>query len=428
VEINFRPQTKQHLAFQQLESPDIDTVIYGGSLGSGKSWLGCAWLIINSLRYKGSRWFMGRSRLSTLRKSTILTMNSLIHEWGLDNLVTFNNQQFVYTFSNGSEIHCLDFFTYPSDTEFTRFGGQEYTGGLIDEGAEVSKKAITIIKTRIRYKLDEFKITGKLLVTTNPCPGFLHEWIKTPPEGTIFVKALTSDNKFLSSSYVKSLESLDPELKNRLLLGNWTFDDDFSLFEYEKMVQTWYNEFFDNTSDENYITCDPADTGQDRTVIILWRGWNAVQKHIMKGKEAPEIVDKIKELMFTYKVKISNVIVDSSGVGSGIAGYLHGCVKYYGNGSPLNNEKYPNIKAQLYYKFAYKVNNLECNFNWQFDDKELQEFMVIKKVFKNDITGITTKDEIKRQLGRSNDISDALYLRAFWEFKKTSQMGWSSIN
>ena len=427
LEIDFRPQPRQHIAFQYLEQKDIDTVVYGGSLGSGKSWLGAAWLIINCLRYKGSRWFVGRSRLTVLRKSTILTINNLIHEWKLDSLVTFNNQQFIYEFSNGSQIFCIDFFHYPSDPEFVRFGGQEYCGGLIDEGAEISEKAITIIRTRIRYKLNEFDITGKILITTNPCPGFLYEWIKNPPLGTVFVKALTSDNKFLPESYLKTLENLSPELKNRLLLGNWSFDDDFSLFEYEKITQIYYNEYFNNNSDEGFITVDPADTGHDRTVIVLWKGWNATQKHILIKKEAPEIVSKIRELMGTYRIPIKNVIVDSSGVGSGISGYLHGCVKYYANSSPISGEKFPNIKSQLYYKFAEKVNNLECNFNWGMDDKELQEFLVIKKVFKGDISGITSKDEIKRQLGRSNDISDALYLRSYFEFKKQAVMGWTKM-
>lgn len=369
--------------------------------------------------------FMGRSRLSTLRRSTILTMNSLIDSWGLSNMVSFNNQNFVYTFSNGSEIYCLDFFEYPSDTEYIRFSGTEFSAGLIDEGAEISQKAITIIKTRMRYKLDEFGITGKLLITTNPCPGHLHELIKNPPNGTVYVPATIKDNKYVSESYVKSLDNLEPELRNRLLLGNWSFDDDFSLFEYEKLVQIYYNEFFTNVSDDTYITVDPADTGKDRTVIILWKGWNAVQKHILIKSESPQIVEKIKEIMNTYKCRISNVIIDSSGVGSGVAGYLHGCVKYYANSSCFNGEKFPNMKAQLYYKFAEKVNNLSVNFNWKLDDKELQEYLVVKKVFKGDIAGITPKDEIKRKLSFSNDISDATYLRAYFEFKKQASMSWS---
>lgn len=425
MEINFKPQPKQHIAFQYLERKDIDTVIYGGSLASGKSWLGCAWLIINCLRYSGSRWFMGRSRLSTLRKSTILTMNSLLKDWGV--ICSFNNQEFVYKFPNGSEIYCLDFFDYPSD-EFNRFSGQEYCGGLLDEGNEVSIKGFNMIKSRLRFKLDHFGITGKILITTNPCPGFIYELVKNPPEGTIFVKATIQDNQFISESYKKSLKNLPIELYNRLVLGNWSFDDDYSLFEYEKLVNSYYNEFFENKDKECYITVDPADTGKDRTVIIVWVGMNAIQKVILEKKEAPEIVTKVKELMSLYKVKITNVIIDSSGVGSGVSGYLHGSVKYYANGSPMNGEKFPNLKAQLYYKFSEKINNMEVNFNWPIDDKEVQEYLVIKKKFNGDIAGIISKNEIIRILGRSNDISDACYLRAYFIFKPHHQIGWSKIN
>ena len=46
-------------------------ILYGGAAGGGKSWLGCLWLLASAIEYPGSRWLMGRSRLKTLKETTL---------------------------------------------------------------------------------------------------------------------------------------------------------------------------------------------------------------------------------------------------------------------------------------------------------------------------------------------------------------------
>ena len=65
--------------------------------------------------------------------------------------------------------------------------------------------------------------------------------------------------------------------------------------------------------------------------------------------------------------------------GLGVAAMLKGCIRYMAASKPLDNGGYKNIKAQLMYKFAEKINNLELNFSMAFNDELVQELVFYKK-------------------------------------------------
>ena len=65
------------------------------------------------------------------------------------------------TFPNGSVILMKDLFAYPSDPNFDELGSLEITGAFIDEVNQISVKARNIVKSRIRYKLNDFTLYGE---------------------------------------------------------------------------------------------------------------------------------------------------------------------------------------------------------------------------------------------------------------------------
>lgn len=319
----------------------------------------------------------------------------------------------------------MDLYAYPNDENYDRLGSLEITGAFIDELSEISYKGFEVLTSRIRYKLNEYNLTPKLFCASNPYQGWSKNYFYTPfvegkeKEHIKFVPALPTDNPYLSKEYLKNLENtLDHALKQRLLYGDWNFDgDEYNLFEYEKLQQSFYNEYFVNTDDKSILTVDVGDLGKDNTVIALWKGWNCIRLYKLQQQETTQIVQKINELRYEYKVPINHIIIDSVGVGAGVASLLKGCVRYMGSQSPLNKEGYRNIKAQLMYKFAEKVNKLEVNFNFGYDDTLIQEAVLFKKTFSGEVAGITGKDEVKQRLGRSPDTIDSLYLRSYFEYK-----------
>ena len=53
IEIDFIPTHRQHLAWSYLQDKTTTHILYGGSVGSGKSYLGCMWVFISCIMYPG---------------------------------------------------------------------------------------------------------------------------------------------------------------------------------------------------------------------------------------------------------------------------------------------------------------------------------------------------------------------------------------
>ncbi len=49
MSINWEPSEKQYMAWNILQDKIHTEIFYGGGAGGGKSYLGCAWLIISCL-------------------------------------------------------------------------------------------------------------------------------------------------------------------------------------------------------------------------------------------------------------------------------------------------------------------------------------------------------------------------------------------
>lgn len=432
--IQFEPTRRQHIAWTYLQDNSTTHLLYGGSVGSGKSFLGCMWIFISCIQFPGTRYLIGRSRLNNLKKTTLKTFIDICRKFNYNDYV-FNNQTNTVIFSNQSEIILMDMYAYPNDDNYDRLGSLEITGAFLDELSEISYKGFEVLTSRIRYKLNEYNLTPKLFCASNPYQGWSKNYFYIPfVENRLlphikFIPALPTDNPYLSKQYIQNLENtLDFSLKRRLLYGDWDFDgDEYNLFDYDKIQQTFYNEYFENFDDTTYLTVDVGDLGNDKTVIALWKGWNCLRLYKLEKNETTQVVDEVNRIRRDYKVDIKNIIIDSVGVGAGVASLLKGCVRYSGAEKALNGEKFKNIKSQLMYKFADKINKTEVNFNFSYDDNLVQEALLYKKEFRDDVAFITNKDNIKKKLGRSPDTIDSLYLRAYWEYKKMGTISYSIL-
>jgi len=84
---------KQTTAFDYLNDKITTEILFGGSAGGGKSFMGCAWLIINCINYPGTRWLIGRSKLKSLKQTTLNTFFEICSMWGLNESHYSYNQQ-----------------------------------------------------------------------------------------------------------------------------------------------------------------------------------------------------------------------------------------------------------------------------------------------------------------------------------------------
>ena len=425
----YKPQYLQRqveaLTHLATDSP-VEQVLYGGGAGGGKTRFGCMWQIQRRLKYAGTRSLIGRSKLDTLKKTTLNTFFETCADFGLlaDKHYTYNGQTNVITFFNGSEIVLKDLFAYPSNPNFDSLGSLEITDYFIDEVAEVTEKAVNIVHSRCRYKLNEFNLIPKGFLSCNPSKGWLYNefYLKYKnnelPVHRAFVQALPTDNPHLPQAYIESLRRLPEYDRKRLLEGNWEFDDDSDkLFATDNLLRMFRNELLDGTK---YITSDIARFGKDRTIICVWNGLTLIELKMLHKASIDEVVNEIRNTAKNHNVLLQNVVCDEDGVGGGVVDYLK--CRGFVNGSKAKQPQYQNLKSECYYTLAQYIeeNKLTILVN---DKKEqiVRELEMIKR-HRADVDGklqVTPKDQIKLREGISPDIADAIMMRMFFELHKS---------
>lgn len=427
---------KQTITIDLLENDLHTEGIFGGGAGGGKSILGCYWQIKNRLRYPNTRGLIGRAKLKTLKETTLNSFYYVCQQQGLISGQHYrvNNQSNEIHFFNGSLIFLKDLFYYPSDPNFDELGSLEITDAFIDECNQITEKAWNIIMSRIRYRLDENNLIPKILGTCNPSKGYVYNnFFKPDREGVIrddrfFVKSLVTDNPFISKHYIKNLEKLDKTSKERLLYGNWDYDDDPSiLIDYEKSVDLFTNDFV--RGGNKYITADIARLGDDKTIIRVWDGLRSIHREELAKTRVDDVASKIRQIQNVYSVPNMNTICDEDGVGGGVVDNLR-CRGFVNNSKPLDNDNkgnnYYNLRSQCYFKLSDVINSngmfLSDN-DIDIREKITEELAEVKQkdIDKDGKLKVVPKEDMKRNLGRSPDDADCLMMRMFFELNKTKR-------
>jgi len=423
---------KQTIALDLLEDKTTNEILFGGGAGGGKTALGCYWQLKQRLKYPNTRGLIGRAVLKTLKETTLVSFFQVAKLQGLEagKHYKYNGQMSQIELFNGSVILLKDLYSYPSDPNFDELGSLEITDAFIDEANQIEDKARNIIKSRIRYQLDENELIPKVLYTCNPAKNWTYsEFYKPQVDNTIapnkrFVASLIDDNPFISKHYKENLLTLDTVSKERLLFGNWEYSNDPStLIDYDKILDAFNSGYLPTGT--LYISCDVARFGSDSTVIGIWDGLR-VKLHQYQGKSVVEVANIIKQFQADYKIPNSQVVVDSDGVGGGVADMIVGCKNFVNNSSPLENpttrqkENFDNLKSQCYYKLAEYINDnkIFINASGTIKEKIIQELEQVKqKSVDNDgKKGIIPKDKVKALIGRSPDFSDCLAMRMVFEY------------
>lgn len=370
---------------------------------------------------------MGRSKLKTLKETTLKSLFEIIKLCKITtDYYSYNQTAGIIKFFNGSEILLKDLFAYPSDPEFDELGSLEITGAFIDEASQVTVKAKNILKSRIRFKLDEYGIIPKMLMTCNPTRNFLYADFYKPyiegvlPKEKAFVHALLSDNPFISRFYKDNLLGLDKASKERLLYGNWMYlDDPTKLIEIDKIIDLWSNTHV--PIGPKYISCDVARFGGDKSVIMIWYGLQVIEIKTIAKSDLVHLTDVIKAMKMKYNVPMSHIILDESGVGGGAVDMLPGCRSFVSNGKPINTgtrQNYANLKSQCYFVLSEYVNKgmiwIKPGDNRDYIIEELEQVKKDKEET-DDKLRVVKKEFVKDMLGRSPDYSDTLMMRMWFE-------------
>jgi hypothetical protein len=437
--INITPTKRQSQAWKYLTDDSTNIVLFGGSAGGGKSWLGCLWITTLCLKYPNTRYLIGRAVLTQLRLTTLNTLFELLNTMGMKSgqHFTYNGQSNVLTFYNKSEIIFKDLQYNPSDPNYDSLGSLEITAAFIDEASQITSLAYNIVKSRIRFKLNEYNLIPKVLMTCNPSQNWIKKDFYLPhiqeslDSNKVFIPSLPMDNPHLPAAYIQMLKELPPQQKRRLLEGDWDYlDESDSLFNFDDITNSVYR-ISPNDVEKKYMTVDVARFGDDRSVVMIWVGLVLLECYIYRKLSTVELSTLIKALMVSNKVHPQNVIIDSDGVGGGVADQIKG-TNFVNNARPLHEQNFSNLKSQCYVKLSdmFREGKISINLIEPSLVEDLtQELLAVKlkDIDKDNKVAVQSKDDMKRILGKSPDLSDCLMMRMLPELKTLKSTGRYSI-
>jgi hypothetical protein len=439
----FTPTEKQKIAFYYLTDKVTKFIGFGGGAGGGKSFLGCLWQFYLSVNYPNHRGALARKELINLKKTTLLSFFKIISnkECGLglnpSDYFKLNSQTNTIEFKNGSKIFLLDLAYKPSDPDYLRLGGLELDDAFVDESNECPQQAIIILSSRIGRGTTG--LPPKMLETFNPSKNFIYQKYYLPykernlPINKVFIPSLATDNNYLTEEYIEMLKTLPENQKQRLLYGNFDYDNDpSSLVDYDAIQDIFSNEFVENTG-VKYLSSDIAMRGRDNFVIFQWNGLRAKIPVIKQKTSGPEVVKEIKRISIEYNVPRSHIIVDTDGLGgflesftddTGVEheGFLKNIKSFHAGSSAMKDKEFVNLKSECAFKLAEMINlrkiYIECNN--EIKEKIIEELSQLKQdhLDKDEQRkAIIKKDKMKENIGRSPDFLDCLIFRMYFELR-----------
>lgn len=202
------------------------------------SFLGASWLLSCCIRWPDMRMVVGRKTLKSLRESTWNTICMVAKDWGLIEGENYkiNNLSGEMIFWNDSKIIMKELAFQPGDPSFLRFGSSEFSGVFCDECGELDEKAVEILFSRIRWNIPHTLVVPKMLLSTNPCLGWVRSRFVLDDEGNDVVckqyeryipfSVYDNPDAEFRRQYLNGLMRISNVAdRERLLFGNWQYID-----------------------------------------------------------------------------------------------------------------------------------------------------------------------------------------------------------
>lgn len=392
----YKPTEKQRLAHS---TPEM-FVLYGGAVGGGKSYWLVNELIYHCLRYPSARALLARFYLSSLEKTTLLTLEQCLP---MDQVAKWNRTKHCITFKNGSMLFYLGLGE--DQRAIQKLLSMELSLWAIDQAEEVSEKFYHMLNSRLRLKVVGLeKYRG--LMTSNPSPGWLRQrFLESNLADHKFIASLPTDNPFLPSDYIDNLRrTLPPELLAAWLEGRWdAVAEENALFDYE-VVEAAMKRDAPKGSPE-LLGCDIARYGDCETVIVHKSGSRIRFEEIFVKKNLMETCGRIIRAAGHRAMPIK---VDATGLGSGVCDRLHELgyhVREFISSAAAKRKEYYNKRSEAFFHLKELLPTLSLP-----NDAKLRSQMLAMRyrVMSDGRILVEGKDELKRRGLASPDRLDAI--------------------
>lgn len=391
-------------------------VLFGGSVGSGKSywirWSVIYWLMKYYSKYgiKGVRAGVFCEDYPSLNDRHLTKIKFEFPEW----LGKFNEAKHEFTLAPeyGSGIIAFRNLDDPS-----KYLSVEFAVIAIDEVNRNPKTTFDMLRSRHRWP--GIKDT-KFIAGCNPLgeAWVKNMWVKRmfPPDEKeqyefVFVPALPTDNPHLPVEYYKALESLPENQRRAYLEGNWdAFDEGMDEKGYIRLMSDRELQacFVQNGDHSGYkiLGVDPA-AGGDCSALVVKSG---NLQEIVFNQKLRDTMDLVGVIMEKYReYHCDFIVIDKSGVGQGVFDRIRELdypVRGVSFGEKSEDPMFANLKAEWHWRereWLLSGGRLIHNFGWN-------EFEYVKYKNKDGKIIIQPKEELFREGLMSPNCVDAAVL------------------
>ena len=391
-------------------------VLFGGSVGSGKSywirWSAVYWLMKYYAKYqiKGIRAGVFCEDYPSLNDRHLTKVKFEFPEW----LGKFNEAKHEFTLAPeyGSGIIAFRNLDDPS-----KYLSVEFAVIAIDEINRNPKTTFDMLRSRHRWP--GIKDT-KFIAGCNPLgeAWVKNMWVKRlfPPTEKeqyefVYVPALPTDNPHLPEEYYKSLESLPDNQRKAYLEGNWdAFDETMDEKGYVRLVndREFQSVLVHSGEHTGYkiLGVDPA-AGGDNSAIVLKSG---NLQEVLFNQKMPNTMDLVGVIMELYhQYRADMVVIDKTGIGQGVFDRMKDLnynVKGVSFGEKSEDPQFGNLKAEWHWRerrWLLGGGRLLSNTAWN-------EFEIVKYKNKDGKIVIQPKEELFKEGIMSPNVVDAAVL------------------
>jgi len=304
----------------------------------------------------------------------------------------------------------------------------------IEEGEFITQELFSVLSPTVR------KEGSQIWITFNPVDEFGYvysRFVVNKAPDSVVRKINYNDNPFISKTFIKEAEAIkavDEPLYNHIYLG-FPHTDATSKFFIPLMFPT--ERVKQPIEGKIYIGFDVADGGEDEHSIAIFRGLTLINLVSYSGsfeKSLNTLLDEIKGFGRTILIE---VIYDSIGVGAGVGAFINSQglknvtatpfknshkvrspkrrVQFKGVDSQFKNGDYfKNRKSQswheasefFYTEQVFIADTVDLN-EW---DKLLIELCTPKKIVKNDLLLVESKEELAKRGVKSPNRADAFVM------------------
>ena len=356
--------------------------------------------VMLSMKYPGNKGLILRKNFSDLKDST---MSDFTKYTGMKVPV----QSKTVRFPNGSEIlfHHAD--------ELAGVAQNINLGWFFIEQAEEFDSEELFMLLRGRLRRENTSRQGFIIANTNGHNWIWRMWKMEAQKGYDLHEAKTVDNKdLLPDDFLEDLATMkdqSPKHYNRFIMNSWEDTDTADkVFDYTSLLNAVDLDVRDYATDARVISCDPAEFGNDKTVIYGWKGLRIVEDDVLSKKSLMETAGHCASMY--NKIGASAIYIDDIGVGAGVRDRLRelkfNVIPLKSGARPQDAAHYVRLRDEMYMYASKMFKEERVSIP---DDQMLIEDLA---VYTYDLNSkgqhmVERKKDIKKRLGRSTDFGDA---------------------